>query len=391
MTKRRTPFTVFFALIFLAAAAASGSAHQFPAGAEKLAKSEECSGCHAAIYTEWTASMHANSSPFKDNAHNAVRLKFAASLKQMGKTPSYHCANCHTPMADNIADLMSGKAQPDSDNWTHTEGTGCSFCHRIESIVPGKEFNQYVLNKDGSFYSSNPSGKAPHKTAKSALFSSGEVCMGCHSHMRNSKGAPICVMDEEGASNCLTCHMPEAEGSPAAGSEKKTHFSHALPGGHDIDMLRKAVSLDMSVDTSAKPLKVAVTLKNISAHTFPSTMPMRLAFLKLTAEDSSGRVVWTNIKESPMEDMQSVLVKMFKAGEEKGVAPWKAEAVAMDTRLKKGEERKLSYTVPSDNIKTVSVSLIYRLFAPPAMKMMGIPADGKNDKVYMVIKKKVDL
>jgi hypothetical protein len=120
-------------------------------------------------------------------------------------------------------------------------------------------------------------------------------------------------------------------------------------------------------------------------------MPMRMAFLKLTAEDSSGKVVWSNFRENPTEDMQSLLVKMFRAGEQKGVPPWKAEAVAMDTRLKKDEERKLVYTVEADNVKTIYASLIYRLFAPPAMKMMGIPADGKNDKTFVVVTKKAGL
>ncbi len=391
MTNKSVITKLYLILLILAASSSSVFAHQLPDGAEKLAKSEACSGCHSAIYSEWKASMHANSSPFKDNAHGAVLAKFSASMAQMGKAPSYHCGNCHTPMADNLADLMSGKALPDKDNWTHNEGTGCSFCHRIESVIQGKEFNQYLLNKDGSFNSPNPSGKAPHKTAKSALFASGEVCMGCHSHMLNSKGAPICVMNDEGASNCLTCHMTETEGAPAQGSSRKTHFSHSLPGGHDPDMLRKAVSLDIKAEAVAGSEKVTITLKNISGHTFPSTMPMRIAFLKLTAEDASGKVLWTNIKESPMEDMQSLLVKMFKSGDEKGVPPWKAEAVAMDTRLKKGEERKLVYTVPAENVRTISASLIYRLFAPPAMKMMEIPADGKNDKTYMIIKKKVDI
>lgn len=379
---------VVFTLMYLAVSVLFVSAHQLPDGAEKLAKSENCAGCHAVIYSEWKDSMHANSSPFKDNAHNAVRLKFAASMEKMGKTPSYHCGNCHTPMADNLPDLMTGKAQPDSNNWTHTEGTGCTFCHRIESIIPGKEFNQYALNSDGSYNSSNPSGKAPHKTAKSERYDSGEVCMGCHSHMLNSKGAPICVMNDEGATNCIPCHMTEVDGAAAPGSSKKTHFSHSLPGGHDLEMLRKAVSLDIKVADTATN-NVTVTLKNISGHTFPSTMPMRIAFLKLKAEDVNGKVLWSNIKESPMEDMQSLLAKMFKAGDEKGVPPWKADGVAMDSRLKKGEERTLTYTVPSENVKTISASLIYRLFAPPAMKMMEIPADGKNDKMFMLVTKKV--
>jgi len=389
--KRSMLLTIVATTLLVAGSVLSSWSHELPAGAEKIARSEDCAGCHAAIYAEWKISMHANSTPFRDSAHNAVRVKNADAMQQAGKTQTYHCGNCHTPMADNLPDLISGKAVLDAKNWTHDEGTGCAFCHRIETILPGKAFNQYSLNKDATYNASLVSGKAPHKTGKSALFANGDVCMGCHSHMLNGKGAPICVMNEEGASNCLTCHMTEVEGAPAVGSERKTHFSHTLPGGHDIDMLKKAVSLDLHVDASATSNKVIVTLKNISGHTFPSTQPMRVAFVKLTAEDANGKVVWTNIKENPTEDMQALFVKMFKAGEEKGVPPWKAEGIALDSRLRKEEERKLVYAVPAENVKTISAALIYRLFAPTAMKTMDIPADGKNDKVYVVVKKKVDL
>jgi len=391
MRKRNVLLTVLVAMFFIAGSVMSSWSHELPEGSAKLVKSEDCAGCHAAIYAEWKTSMHANSTPFRDSAHNAVRLKNADAMRQAGKTPVYHCANCHTPMADNMADLLSGKALPDGNNWTHDEGTGCAFCHRIEAIVPGKTFNQYSLNKDATFNAKVVSGKAPHKTRQSELFRNGDVCMGCHSHMMNAKGAPICVMNEEGASNCLPCHMTEVEGAPAAGSGRNTHFSHALTGGHDIEMLKKAVSLDMHVDGSTASKKVTITLKNTSGHTFPSTNPLRIAFVKLTAEDASGKVVWTNFKENPTDDMQAFLVKMFKAGEEKGVPTWKADGIALDSRLRKAEERKLEYTVPAENVKTISASLIYRLFAPAAIKMMEIPADGKNDQSYIVIKKKVEL
>jgi len=391
MKKGSSSLILVAALLFVAGAAEPGWSHQLPEGAEKLAKSADCADCHAGIYAEWKASMHANSTPFRDSAHNAVRLKNSEAMVQMGKAPAYHCANCHTPMADNIADLISGKAAPDATNWTHDEGIGCAFCHRIEGIVPGKAFDQYALNKDGAMNAAAVSGKSPHKTAKSPLFENGEVCMGCHSHMLNGKGAAICVMSDEGASNCLNCHMNEVEGAPATDSARKSHFSHALPGGHDSEFLKKAVTLDLQVDAAADANKVTVTLKNISGHTFPSTQPMRLVFVKLTAEDASGKVLWTNFKENPTEDMQAVLLKMFKAGEEKGVPPWKAEGVATDTRLKKDEERKLVYSVPAENVKSISAALVYRLFAPPVMKMMDIPFDGKNDLVSVVAKKKVEL
>jgi hypothetical protein len=268
---------------------------------------------------------------------------------------------------------------------------GCAFCHRIESIVNEKYSNNYRINGDGSFHSGNPFGKAPHKTAQSALFESGDVCMGCHSHHYNPLGAPICVMKEEGEGNCLACHMSRTDGSPAAGSEKASHSSHAMMGGHFIEMLKKAVQLDARVERGQGKSMVLVDVKNTIDHTFPSTMPMRMAFLKITAEDSKGNIVWANFKESPMEDKKAVFFKAFRGGEKVGVPAWKAESVAFDTRLKAGETRSLTYAIPLDDIEKISVVLIYKLFPPAAIQMMEIPEDGTNDKSFIVAKRELTL
>ncbi len=370
----------------------AGYSHELPEGAVPLAKSEQCATCHPAIYKEWQESFHAKSSTFKDPAHRAVHQAFVKAMEKKGKKGNYHCANCHTPMADNIKDLMAGKAELDSNNWTHTEGTGCTFCHRIESIVEKEKFNHYKLNKDGAFHTSRPAKEnLPHKTGQSALFAEGKVCMGCHSHKLNGKKVPICMMKDEAQGNCLECHMPAVEGKVAVGSQGKTHRSHKMPGGHDIEMLKKAATLDAEVTSEGKERNLVVTVKNIIKHTFPSTNPMRIAFVKVVAKDKDGKKVWENFKESPMEDKQSFFFKAFKAGEKKGVPSWAADGIAFDTRLKAGETRQLSYPLADSAISQVDVMLIYRLFPPKAIKGFAIPEDGVNEKAYLVAKKSLTL
>lgn len=374
--------------------ALSASAHELPDGAEPLQKSEQCAACHPQIAKEWQESFHAKSSVHKDSAHNAMHKSFTKAMISQGKKANYHCATCHAPMADNLKALMSGEAEPDSGNWTQTEGIGCTFCHRIEVINKGKSFDQYKLNKDGAYHTSRPANpKAAHKTAQSALFADGQVCMGCHSQYVNPHEVPVCVMTEEGKGNCITCHMPQAEGGKAIGSAGATHLLHRFPGGHDVTMLQKAVELKVNVENKeGKERAISVQVKNTTEHTFPSTNPMRMAFVKVRAKDKSGAVIWENFKEDPLkEDKQAVFFKAFKAGEKVGVPSWEAEGLAFDTRLKIGETRSLSYPIFSPAVSEVEAELIYLLFPPKAFDAFGIPKDGVNDKRFSVLKKSVKI
>lgn len=381
------------AVVCLFGSLSATSAHEIPEGAVPLAKSEQCAVCHPTIYKEWQESFHAKSSALMDSAHGAVHKAFLKAMEKKGTKGNYHCGNCHAPMADNIKELMTGTAELDSKNWTHTEGTGCTFCHRIESIVEKERFNQYRLNKDGAFHTNKPAKEnLPHTTGQSDVFAEGKVCMGCHSHKLNGKKVPICMMkDEAQGSNCLECHMPQVKGGAAVGAKGTTHRSHTMPGGHDIEMLKKAATLDAEILAEGKERSLVVTVQNIIKHTFPSTNPMRIAFIKVVAKDKDGKKVWENFKESPLEDKQSFFFKAFKAGKEKGVPSWAADGVAFDTRLKAGETRKMTYSLDDPAITQVDVMLIYRLFPPKAMKAFGIPENGVNEKAYPVAKKSLTL
>jgi hypothetical protein len=199
-------------------------------------------------------------------------------------------------------------------------------------------------------------------------------------------------MREEGQSNCISCHMPEVPGGAVLlFASRDTHLSHRMAGGHDLAMLQKAVSVQAEIQTEGKRQTVAVTVKNIIEHSFPSTNPMRMAFVKVTAKDKKGKALWSNFKDSPLEDKKALFFKAFKAGEQTGVPSWAAETIAFDTRLKAGETRSLTYPLEDPAIAEVEVALLYRLFPPAAFKGFAIPEDGVNDKVYPVFTKTLPL
>ncbi|CAK8717036.1 Cytochrome c554 and c-prime [Candidatus Electronema halotolerans] len=380
---------IFSAVLLSCCWLPQAQAHELPEKAVPLEQSNQCAGCHATIYQEWQESFHALSSVHKDSAHKAVHQAFVKAMKAQGKQGNYHCGSCHAPMSDNLAELMAGQAEPDSSNWTQAEGVGCTFCHRIEAVVEQKPFSRYRLNQDGAFHTSRPANpEALHKTAQSSLFGDGQVCMGCHSHLFNGKNVAVCAMSEEGQSNCITCHMPAVPGGAVLlFASRDTHLSHRMTGGHDLEMLKKAVSVEAKIQAEGKQQAVAITVKNIIEHSFPSTNPMRMAFVKVTAKDKAGKVLWTNFKDSPLEDKKALFFKAFKAGEQSGVPTWAAETVAFDTRLKAGETRSLTYPLADPAITEVEVALIYRLFPPAAIEGFAIPKDGVNDKVYPIFKK----
>lgn len=369
-------------------------AHKIPEGAKPFKKSSSCKSCHPAIYREWSESMHSKSSLFSDEAHGVMHSNYADMMKSAGKPADYHCGNCHMPMAGRLDDFIAGKSLPDGKDWKEREGVGCTFCHRIDSVIHKGRFNSYSINKDGALAVSNPSGKSKHKTRKNVIFGISVVCMGCHSHFSNEEGVELCVMREEGEiGNCIDCHMAKVEGKPALMSmTKKKHRSHAIMGGHDPGMLKKAATFDAAVLDRDGQRVLKIEIRNIITHNFPSTSPMRMAFLKINALDGSGKVVWQNFKKSPMEDRERALfMKAFTDGVSIGVPPWKATGVAMDTRLKNGEKRTLVYTLPDSDIKSITITLIYRLFPPKAVEEMGIPKNGINEKNHIVIKKEVTL
>jgi nitrate reductase cytochrome c-type subunit len=344
-------------------------AHELAEGFTGFDSPSKCKGCHSVIYGEWEGSMHAKSSKFSDPVHSAVHDAFSGAMEAKGKTANYHCANCHTPTADNMAALMKGEAIPDPSNATNTDGVTCAFCHMVSEVVEGKMFHGYKVTdgiKGGTHNSS-----APHGVTYSEFNSSYEMCLGCHGKMVGGKGGVICSMEDEGVTDCLVCHMQETDGGPASGSKKTTHAFHGIHGAHDADMLRAGAKLSIGGEGS----EITVAVLNPNTHSFPSTNPLRIAYVKVVAKDASGKVVFENFTDDPMQDKKAVFIKVFKAGENVGVPSWEAEGVAMDSRLAPGENRILTYNLP-EGAASASAKLFYRFAPPKAVEKFGIPADG---------------
>lgn len=361
----------------LAGGVAGAAAHELPEGFSGFADPAGCGSCHEAIYGEWKGSMHANSSKFKDPVHSAVHDAFSAAMETKGGGANYHCASCHTPTADNMAALMKGEAAPDPGNPTNVSGVTCSFCHMADAVVEGGKFNSYRVTE--GIKGTSDESPAPHGAARWAFGSAYEMCLGCHGKKISGKGGVVCSMAEEGITDCIPCHMPKAGGGPAASSENDEHSFHGMHGGHRRDMLQKGAALALSSSDG----RLTVTLTNPNPHYFPSTNPLRVAYVRVEAYDEAGEVIFTNFKEDPSEDPGAMLAKAFGAGEKVGVPSWEAEFVARDTRLKPGEERVIEYTLP-EGARSAAAKLFYRLVPPRAMEKFNVAPDGFVEKPHLV-------
>jgi hypothetical protein len=363
--------------------AQSFSVHEYVKGEPKdLKLSSSCKGCHPEIYAEWESTLHARASYTKDSLHNAMKIAFEGAMKQKGAPESYFCAHCHTPMAFNQLEIIIGQMRPDDNDPRIQEGIGCNFCHSIVSVHDGMPSPYYELQADGSVQGPGNATKTTpvHEIHKNEIFKTVDVCGGCHGFLMNDLGVQICSLREEewdGKSDCQKCHMVEVDGKPSMMSERTKHHSHKMTGGHDIEMLKKSADMNLSLSKAGDVIIANILITNKSAHRLPSTMPLRMAVLKVTALDADGKVVWENFKQDPMkEDSKAVFVKLFAKGDTVGVPIWEAERTAMDSRIPSGGTSTLTYQIDGKDVKKINAVLLYFPVMPPAIEKFGLEPDG---------------
>jgi nitrate/TMAO reductase-like tetraheme cytochrome c subunit len=371
---------------------------------------ESCKDCHKAIYKQWKGSMHANSTALKDPIHGALYRKLIGDPSQPGQTDKKGnfpvCLNCHAP---NAARDTSTKldAMP-----AYNEGVSCVSCHSFvhnkgAGFVDGKpvlglkayEVSDQLQGPMGFVHEQGAAADALRK----ALDDEGELnphlgrdnqgraylpakevaeldlplqgntslqtsnaCLGCHDKMQNVHGVPLCATGDEydksaTQESCQSCHMASVKGVA----------DHSMGGGHSVGVLKRAVKLDLQVEPEAGQLAVKVQLHNKSAHNVPTGAPFRNMYLKLSAFDVNGKLLWQNFQKHPMkEDPQAFFVYALADKEGKPAMPPMATQVVKNTRLQPYERRALEYRITADNVKSVRAELYFNLLSPGMVKKM---------------------
>lgn len=262
-----------------------------PLGLDSL-KAEDCGQCHQEIYEEWKTSVHAHAyqDPF-----------FQAYWKKDGNV--WVCLNCHSPLENQqptlIQRIPNGRvekavqiANPHYDAAYQSEGVTCAACHVRNGIVFGP-FDDSV---------------APHPTEYDPAFRTKDLCYRCH----NVVSGPFqfynvgpCgtyaefegeyFMKEKGYI-CQTCHMPEVTRPVADGGPIRQGRQHLWRGGHDPEMIKRAVAIQVQADPpQPKPgdlVNLTLTLINAGAgHKIPTGDPDRHFTVEFYVKDKTGKIL----------------------------------------------------------------------------------------------------
>jgi hypothetical protein len=193
--------------------------------------SSACSDCHAEIYEEWKASMHAHAmnSPLMIAQTNHVVDRVLGNTAT--PDPKEICINCHGPvgaMLTRQATLPLEGGQFGNDAFLN-EGISCVVCHQWAGtsqtggggFVPFQDGYEPGRTYFGPI--ADPVGNAFHESAKGAVFAKPEeLCRNCHvvqldrnGDGRHDRGVDLVLQtlwDEwaalGGGPTCLDCHMP---------------------------------------------------------------------------------------------------------------------------------------------------------------------------------------
>ncbi len=282
----------------------------------KSLDNHSCKECHENIYNEYQQSYHAKSY-FTDELHQKVAD--AVSTKR------YACARCHMPMANNLKDLISGKARPDKNNKTHTDAISCFFCHTIAYVKKSHRFNINIKSRQADGYKPtlygrlvDPDENDKHSSVNNPIYGK-HVCSGCHSHKLNENNVTIfaAMQPNQDSIACIKCHMPEVEGG-AEKMDKRArghHASHRFLGIHDKAFRKTGVDINISVSGES----LEVTLHNKMAHPL-IIQPARVKFIKAQIK-RSGKIIWQNYREKPEEDRQGYFGYSFQKEGKKIILP----------------------------------------------------------------------
>ncbi|QFR48515.1 hypothetical protein FJR48_01740 [Sulfurimonas lithotrophica] len=328
----------------------SFSLNQYPS-------SESCNECHENIYREHAKSMHHKSSLFKDEIH--------AKVKNAVNKDKYKCAICHMPATKNLRAVMSGEEQPNPKSYRQTDGVSCFFCHQISKIYDSKahkiNFSNYNGEKKPTVFGNlkKPYESNEHHSKNNEIYKNSEVCMGCHSHKQNSHGFEVCNTKNQydKTSDCIGCHMPSTPGTIEKKNKglRESYKSHEFLGVHSNEMVKKAVKLELSY----KDEKINLIISNKMGHSI-ITHPMRLKFAK-TVVKRDGKIIWSNFKDSPLEDKKATFIIVLKDAKDNPSMPHEAVGYKINQNLKAATSVNISYDIKlqrGDEITTTWISYI---------------------------------
>lgn len=204
-----------------------------PAPPRTFNSSTECGECHREVFDEWQESWH--SKAWTDPEVRALSNDFANT----------DCIDCHAPRP--VFETGIGQRVLPRET-RRAEGVDCIACH----LLP-----------DDRVAGTIDAPSAPCRPTITTALANVDFCAPCHNQhgtvdqWRASKYA----QPGPGYQDCLACHMPYRDGDPSKGRDHRMH------GGHDLELVRRAVALRVARVEG----RAVVEVENVGAgHNYPT-------------------------------------------------------------------------------------------------------------------------
>lgn len=385
MRRARIVMWMLATAVAFAAGAAAWALPSVPSS--KFEPAEGC-GCHAALYDQWQASMHA-----KALTDPLYLYKLEEAIKATDGALGPFCNGCHAPVAVMAGELSGTDLSKVSAQGK--EGVGCDLCHQVVG-TEGKLGNTSIkIQPDGVKRAQLKDAMSPaHATAYSAFHESAEFCGNCHNVDHPVNGMHLEMTYTEWKNGpyakegivCQDCHMTPGPGvtkpnpgKAAAGGPERPHIYTMTFAGGNVGLgdaeraeerLKAAAEITIDVPEIVEPgasAKATVTVTNVGAgHYLPTGLTeVRQMWLVVEAVDSSGKTV-----ASTRHDFGTILK------DAKGNHPvelWDAVAFHSDDRIppKGSSVDEVAFTMPQTAV-TIRAALYYRSAPEEMAKKAGV-------------------
>jgi len=322
--------------------------------------SEQCGSCHRDIFGAWKKSAHARA------VEDPLFIDAMRELSASGGDVRI-CLRCHAPTVGITKDFGLEK----KISW---EGVTCDYCHSITALGVDTTARPTVRPGETKFGPIHDAQSGEHDTAFRDYFSRSELCAECHEYTNPQGLALLTTYSDWKASSwatngksCQSCHMFEVGANVVDPKIQRVPNApvnlHAMPGGHTIDQLNKALSVKARVHRSGETLSMDVDLINVGAgHSIPTGSAARQILLEIRVDGSSGKAHQaTRTYDRVLTDAAGVPlsrdVEFFS----------RAAKVKSDTRIAAGKTRTehFDFDIGTGSIANVKLRLLYRSMPDP--------------------------
>jgi hypothetical protein len=220
------------------------------------------------------------------------------------------CWSCHAPRPI----LQTGLSSPAEARVNYREkGITCLTCHanadrtRVVGPIRDPEDTPEVTADCGPTY--EPA--FPTAQQQEATINFCGVCHNLHGTHLEFLGSRYA---REGMT-CLSCHMKEVVGPVAKGGRPRVRRSHRMPGGHDPEMLRRA----MRVEARREGDRVVARVLNEGAgHRIPTDARHRGIFLRAAFFDAYDQPIPVQTAEGARQrEVTMDLIRLFYRHEQR--------------------------------------------------------------------------